>query len=60
MIRLLGRRFAVRVLAWAVPRIPAEQLQAGFSRAYRHRDEDWRREVWREAAERSARKAIRA
>lgn len=60
MIRFLGRRFAVRILAWAMPRVPAEQLQVAFGRAYRHRDEAWRQEVWRDAAERSARKAIRA
>lgn len=60
MIRFLGRRFAVRLLSWAMPRVPAGQLQQAFGRAYRHRDEQWRQEVWRDAAGRSARKAISA
>ena len=60
MIRLAGRRFAVRILARAMPRVPAEQLRAAFGRAYRHRDEAWRQEVWRDAAERSSRKASSA
>ena len=60
MIRFLGRRFAVRLLGWAMPRIPAGQLRRAFDRAYRHRDEEWRQEVWRAAAERSARRAVSA
>ena len=55
-----GRRLTVRILAWCMPRIPAGQLRKAFDQSYRHRDEEWRQEVWRAAAERSARKAVGA
>ena len=48
---------AVRIVAWAMPRMSAAALREGFDRAYRHRDEVWRQGVWRDAAERTASKA---
>jgi hypothetical protein len=53
-LRWFMRRIMIPVLAWCMPRIPATTLREAFDRSYRHRDEEWRREVWRMATERSA------
>lgn len=47
-MRGLGRRWAVRILAWAMRHTRAP-LRPAFDRAYRHRDQEWRDQVWKDA-----------
>lgn len=53
----IGRWVSVRALAGAIRRGgDVAELQAALVRSFPHRSDEWRRDFWREAAERAAKR----